>query len=206
MLESGIITDNMPDSRNPSDLITKISLILLIVIMIFALLPLLERGITNITGAYDVSARANTTLTLSQEIGCDFVDDAIDFGQVLQDINNDSFQIQDNWTLQNTGTVNITVNVTVNTNNSAGWLFSTQQVNSDYWFYRCSDTKSGECNISSYAQVRFVANEIAVWNVSPSSDKDNITLQTNITVPHDEPSGSKSGTIRAECFSFDPAL
>ena len=170
--------------------------IALVIISIIGFLPFLGPGIT---GAQSTQ-RANVTLDISETVGCDFIDDSIDFSSMTQNEQKSSRTTGDNWTLQNTGTVNITVNISTDTDDSDGWLFSSQQVASNYWYYRCINALSGSCNITANAQIRFVSNEWALYNLTPFSSEDNVTLQTNVTVPGEEGSGSKTGAVRAECY------
>ena len=185
--------------RRVSDEMLAILVVILFVVSMISFIPVARWSIT-VFGPINETGIAKVNLTIASETGCDFTDNRIDLGagKALQE--NNSEMVGDWWILENTGTVNVTVNISVA---NSDWLFDSQAAPSKWWKYNCnaSTTQSGNCLVTDYTQVEssLVTAGIALDGLEPSATIDEGTFGTNATVPDTESSGLKEGEILAFC-------
>ena len=189
----------------------QLTLLLMVAIFIslVSTLTIYQLGTYKITGYQTTpTSEAQANLTVESQVGCDFIDNFIDLGSVPQDESNNSDIVVDYWVIQNTGTENVTVNISVY-NPPSGWLFTSAtacggdcQAETQYWQYYCNQSQSlsGICLVSSYTDVRaLMTEEIALTGLESGLTYHNATFGVNATVPSGESSGSKYGDVQARC-------
>ncbi len=182
-------------------------LILAISISAVSTLTIYSLGFHKITGAAPTDT-AITNVTVYAEVGCDFADDIINFGSVLQGVTNTSEQIGDWWLLSNTGTTNLSINLSIQA--VPDWLWTsatgcsgTCVAETNYWGYKCNSTQSGACQFITYRPVRdSIGDEIALRGLEQDKSMNNATFGVNITVPIGESAGEKIGTVQAVCTAI----
>ena len=139
----------------------------------------------------------NVTLSVTGAVSCQTSDNAIAFGSIARGTSNDSYNASDYFTVNNNG--NTLINVTVNATENL-WDTATYNPPSAYWQIKCNNTDTGSCATASYANVPAVTNAVElVTNLQSAAGSDNVTVAVNVTVPNDEPTGSKSGQVTFWC-------
>jgi hypothetical protein len=145
---------------------------------------------------------AQTNLTITAQPSCDFIKDRIDFGTVIRGTKNWSEQYvgftNSYWILQNDGNTNITVNLTINTQ-----LWSPTYQNTNWWA-RCNNSLSpaGVCNSAYQLLSSAIGSQITVASkIRSEGCCDNVSIYNNVSVPIDEPTGYKTGTVQYTCYS-----
>jgi hypothetical protein len=139
----------------------------------------------------------NVTLSVTGAVSCQTSDKAIAFGAMTRGSTNDSYGIGDYFTLNNNG--NTLINVTVNATENL-WDTAAYNPPSSYWQIKCNNTQTGSCATTSYANVPALITAVeVVTNLQSADGSDNVTIAVNVTVPNDEPTGSKSGQVTFWC-------
>ena len=174
-----------------------IMIVVLVVVSIMGFLPLLKGP--QLTGAQV----AETWLELTQEVGCNFDDGSINFSTMKKDVTrarntNWSDQVGDWWIINNTGTIDLSINISVSGGN---WLFTSQAAASPYWQYMCNESDSGTCTVASFANVPSTATTLMLSNLSETAGSDTSIFAVNASVPNEESAGAKNGTVIASCWS-----
>ncbi len=136
-----------------------------------------------------------TSLTVSGVTSCTASDNTIAFGTMERGTSNDSVTVNDYITIENNG--NTQINVTAYATAEL-WDDATYQTTSDYWQVRCNTSESGTCN-TTYGNVPGADGNLIAYLVNPDDSTDAITVGVNVTVPSDELSGAKSGTLTFNC-------
>jgi hypothetical protein len=144
-----------------------------------------------ITGA--ATTTGNVTLTIPSSADCTASDNLIAFGTLAQGVNNQSELALDFIVINNTGNVNlaITVEQTVD-------LFSAESAPSIYWTVHCNSSSTGTCNETYFAIDDTTRGLVTALQFADGSD--NLTVGVNVTVPNDEPSGTKNAELTFTCL------
>ena len=80
------------------------------------------------------------------------------------------------------------------------WDDASYQATSLYWQVRCGTAESGTCN-TTYGNVPDADGNLIAYLVNPDDATDSFTVGVNVTVPSDEVSGAKSGTLTFNCIA-----
>ena len=150
--------------------------------------------IDDLTGAA-TSGYGSTNVTVTSVVSCSIDDNLISFGEMARGINNDSERISDYFVISNDGNVNLTVvsNASVN-------LWSSSPAPTSNWRIRCSSTDDGNATCSgTYENIPASGSLQLISGLTPVDGIDSLSIGVNITVPNDEPSGYKNGTILFTC-------
>ncbi len=113
--------------------------------------------------------------------------------------NNDSETVSDYITVENNG--NVLLNISAYETEDLWDVVANQAPNAN-WRIRCNTAEAGTCN-TSYTNIPTSDGHILVKGLTPSDAADVLTVGVNITVPNDETSGAKTGTIRFVCLSSE---
>ena len=140
---------------------------------------------------------ATTTLTVTGVASCTATDNAIAFGTMERGTSNDSTVTGDYITVENDGNsqINISVYATAEL-----WDGATYQAPSSYWQIKCNNSESGTCN-STYGNIPAVDGNLLVIDLDSADPTDLLTVGVNVTIPSDEASGAKSGTLTFSCIA-----
>jgi hypothetical protein len=136
-----------------------------------------------------------TSLTVTGVTSCTATDNTIAFGTMVRDISNDSSTTGDYITIENNG--NTQINITAYSTAEL-WDDATYQTPSAYWQVNCNAVESGTCN-STYGDVPGSDGNLIAYLLNPDDATDVLTVGVNVTVPSDELSGAKSGTLTFNC-------
>jgi hypothetical protein len=138
-----------------------------------------------------------TSLTVSGVTSCSATDNNISFGTMVRSTSNDSADAGDYITIENDGNtqINITAYATAEL-----WDDASYQATSLYWQVRCGTAESGTCN-TTYGNVPDADGNLIAYLVNPDDATDSFTVGVNVTVPSDEVSGAKSGTLTFNCIA-----
>ena len=138
-----------------------------------------------------------TSLTVSGVTSCTASDSTIAFGAMERSTSNTSDDNADTITIENDG--NIQLNITAYATAEL-WDDATYQTTSDYWQIKCNNSLSGTCN-ATYGNLPGADGHLLVYTMDPDDATDDLVIGVNVTVPADEVSGAKSGTITFNCVS-----
>ncbi len=155
----------------------------------------------SITGAA-TSGSGTANLTVASVTSCSMLDNIVEFGSMARNEWNDSIDVNEtvrgDWiSIENDGNVNITVLV-----NSTNDLWTSQSAPTAYWGIFCaySEDDNATCNGTNVSiPAGTDAPHTIIIGLSPVDDVDNISLGFNVTVPSDELSGDKNGTVLFTC-------
>lgn len=136
-----------------------------------------------------------TNLTVTGVTSCSATDDDISFGSMIRDISNDSATTGDYITIENDG--NTAINITAYATAEL-WDDVSYQTASSYWQIRCNNSESGTCN-TTYGNVPGADGNLIAYLLASDDGTDLLTVGVNVTVPSDEVSGVKSGTLTFNC-------
>ncbi|MBT6995009.1 hypothetical protein HN865_03240 [Candidatus Woesearchaeota archaeon] len=140
---------------------------------------------------------ATTTLTVTGIASCTATDNTISFGTMERSTSNDSVIVGDYITVENDG--NSQINISVYATGEL-WDDVTYQAPSSYWQIKCNNSESGTCN-TTYANIPAVDGNLVSIDLDSADSTDLLTVAVNVTVPSDEVSGSKSGTLTFSCIA-----
>jgi len=160
--------------------------------------------ISGLTGAA-TSGVGSTNVTITSAIACSIPDNLISFGEMARGQSNQSNLLMagqtnvsapDYMTIQNDGNVNITVVASNSVN-----LWSSSPAPSTNWRIRCEAAGDGNSTCTNtYANVPAAGSNVTlVSGLTPVDALDNISVGFNLTVPSDESSGAKNGTVIFTC-------
>lgn len=157
-----------------------------------------------LTGAA-TSGTGTTNLTITSVVSCSMLDNLVSFYEMARGESNTSDALMNGQTntskpdffeIENNGNVNITVVA-----NTTKDLWVTTPASSTNWRIRCTSTADGNATCSStYANVLRASSTTLITGLSPiDGGYDNFSVGINVTVPNDEPSGAKNGTVTFTC-------
>jgi hypothetical protein len=149
-----------------------------------------------ITGAA-TSDTGTTTLTVDAETSCLTIDGTVALGNLGKNISNSSEVVGDYIEVENNGNVNIDI---LGYASAELWDDVSYQAPSSYWQIKCNRSQSGTCN-ESYLNLNESQGTgyIFISGLVFADSTDNVTVGVNVTVPPDESTGAKSGTITFFC-------
>ncbi|MBT7474979.1 hypothetical protein HN706_03505 [Candidatus Woesearchaeota archaeon] len=116
---------------------------------------------------------------------------------MVRSTSNNSETLSDFITIENDG--NSLINITVYATGEL-WDDVTYQAPSMYWAIHCNNAESGTCN-TTYGNVPGVDGNLISINLDSTDSTDLLTVGVNVTVPSDEVSGAKSGTLTFNCIA-----
>ena len=140
---------------------------------------------------------ATTTLTVTGVASCTATDNAIAFGTMVRGTGNTSEILSDFITVENDG--NSQINISVYASGEL-WDGASYQAPSAYWQIHCNTSESGTCN-STYGNVPNSDGNLIALDLDSGDANDLLTVGVNVTVPSDEISGAKSGTLTFSCIA-----
>ncbi len=156
----------------------------------------------SITGAA-TSGSGTTNLTVASVTSCTMLDNIVEFGSMARNEWNSSDDVNESgvkgdWiSVENDGNVNITILV-----NSTNDLWQTQSAPTAYWAVFCQNSQDDNAtcnNTNTNIPSGTGAPHTIVIGLSPINDVDNVSLGFNVTVPSDEVTGAKNGTVLFTC-------
>ena len=156
----------------------------------------------SITGHATSNVTGTTSVTVSSETSCTASDSTIAFGTLDRGAVNDSETITDFITIENNG--NSVINVSAYTTEDL-WDVAGNQAPDANWRIRCYTAQDGgstTCN-DTYTEILTSDGSILATLLVPADATDVLTVGVNITVPNDETSGAKTGTIKFVCLGSE---
>ena len=149
----------------------------------------------SITGA--ATTTGTTSLTVNATIACSATDSTANLGILERGKNNNSEKKNDFLVIENTG--NVPQNISGYSTES---LFDSDAAPTRNWSMHCNATQSGTCR-TVYRKINATQGtaETLVLNLVSAAATDELTAGVNATVPAQESSGAKSGTITFYCVS-----
>ena len=151
--------------------------------------------VDQITGA--ATATGTTTVNVKSVVSCSATDNTIVFGQMQRSGSNNSGNKSDYHVVSNAGNVDINVSAYASVN-----LWATQAAASSYWRIGCNNTNTSGSTCSDWANLAASsARTLLTDNLSVADATDDMMVKVEVTVPTDETTGNKSGTITYECIA-----
>ncbi len=198
----------------------RISNNVLLVLVVFAVISsvigtLVSLNMISLTGRA-TTLEGTTNLTVTSVTSCAINDSLVSFGSMQRNEYNTSAELNttsdeagsigDFMMITNDGNTNITIFVNVSVDED-DWLWDTKPSSSTFWAVRCENSDDGNSsNNQSWADVPGEGNPAytIITRLTPVANAggtplDNVTVGFNVTVPADEPTGYKNGTVTFFC-------